>query len=134
MQDIDPTDMDPNDIDPTNLIINYLPPETNEQTLQTLFCPYGHLEKYKIVIDMETLRSRGYGFVKYYNPISAERARNALDKYPLNGKILKVDFARRQCKAITNSNLYITNIPLHFTSADLKKLFNEYGMHSSFAN
>jgi len=115
------------EVDLTNLIINYLPPTMSEGTLATLFSPYGLLERCKIVVDLQTLRSRGYGFVKYDNPISAERALNALNGYELNGKKLKVAFARQQCKAITNSNLYLTNIPPHFTDSNLVKLFNDFG-------
>lgn len=118
------------EVDLTNLIINYLPPTMSEGTLATLFSPYGLLERCKIVVDLQTLRSRGYGFVKYDNPISAERALNALNGYELNGKKLKVAFARQQCKAITNSNLYLTNIPPHFTDSNLVKLFNDFGIDS----
>ena len=120
---------DPNSIegDNTNLIINYLPPTMSEGTLATLFSPYGLLERCKIVVDLQTLRSRGYGFVKYDNEVSAERALNALNGYELNGKKLKVAFARKQCKAITNANLYITNVPPHFTDSNLRKLFQDYG-------
>merc|ERR1712113_991052 len=113
--------------DNTNLIINYLPPTMSEGTLATLFSPYGLLERCKIVVDLQTLRSRGYGFVKYDNAISAERALNALNGYELNGKKLKVAFARKQCKAITNANLYITNVQPHFTDSNLRKLFQDYG-------
>merc|ERR1712113_1009216 len=113
--------------DETNLIINYLPPTMSEGTLATLFSPYGLLERCKIVVDLQTLRSRGYGFVKYDNAVSAERALTALNGYELNGKKLKVAFARPQCKAITNANLYITNVPPHFNDNNLKKLFDEFG-------
>merc|ERR1719242_2272668 len=99
----------------------------SEGTLATLFSPYGLLERCKIVVDLQTLRSRGYGFVKYDNQNSAERAMKALNGYELNGKKLKVAFARQQCKAITNANLYITNIPTHFESENLYKLFQDYG-------
>ncbi len=46
----------------------------SEGTIATLFSPYGLLKRCKIVVDLQTLRSRGYGFVKYDNAISAERA------------------------------------------------------------
>jgi len=115
------------DDDSTNLIINYLPPTMSEGTLATLFSPYGLLERCKIVVDLQTLRSRGYGFVKYDNSVSAERALTALNGYELNGKKLKVAFARPQCKAITNANLYITNVPPHYNDNNLRKLFQDYG-------
>ena len=106
----------------------------SEGDLAVKFGDYGPLEKCKIVVDMNTLRSKCFGFVKFVNPSDADKARIAFDKKPMDGKILKVAFARRQCKAITNSNLFIQNIPLHLTTADLRDLFNEYGMHSLFAN
>merc|ERR1712130_1099155 len=113
--------------DRTNLIINYLPPTMSEGTLATLFSPYGLLERCKIVVDLQTLRSRGYGFVKYDNALSAERALTALNGYELNGKKLKVALARPQSKAIMNSNLYITNIPIHYNDNNLFCLFQEFG-------
>jgi len=113
--------------DKTNLIINYLPPTMSEGTLATLFSPYGLLERCKIVVDLQTLRSRGYGFVKYDNALSAERALTALNGYELNGKKLKVALARPQSKAIMNSNLYITNIPIHYNDNNLFCLFQEFG-------
>eukprot|EP00484_Ammonia_sp_Unknown_P029513 CAMPEP_0197036642 /NCGR_PEP_ID=MMETSP1384-20130603/14093_1 /TAXON_ID=29189 /ORGANISM="Ammonia sp." /LENGTH=472 /DNA_ID=CAMNT_0042466839 /DNA_START=293 /DNA_END=1708 /DNA_ORIENTATION=+ len=121
------TDSKDSEEDLTNLIINYLPPTMSEGTLATLFSPYGLLERCKIVVDLQTLRSRGYGFVKYDSPQSAERALQALNGYELNGKKLKVAYARKQCKAITNANLYITNVPPHFVDNDLFKLFQDYG-------
>eukprot|EP00485_Elphidium_margaritaceum_P000978 CAMPEP_0202693988 /NCGR_PEP_ID=MMETSP1385-20130828/7965_1 /ASSEMBLY_ACC=CAM_ASM_000861 /TAXON_ID=933848 /ORGANISM="Elphidium margaritaceum" /LENGTH=502 /DNA_ID=CAMNT_0049349757 /DNA_START=260 /DNA_END=1768 /DNA_ORIENTATION=- len=114
--------------DLTNLIINYLPPTMSEGTLATLFSPYGLLERCKIVVDLQTLRSRGYGFVKYDSVASASRAMQALNGYELNGKKLKVAYARKQCKAITNANLYITNVPPHYNDDALFELFKEYGV------
>ena len=72
--------------DKRNLIVNYLPLTMNEGTLATLFSPYGLLERVKIVIDLSTRKSRGYGFIKFENEISAERAMNKYNGYEYKGK------------------------------------------------
>ena len=43
-------------------------------------------------------------------------------------KKLKVSYARAQCKAIQNSNLYVANLPTHLKEMDLQKLFQDYGV------
>lgn len=110
-----------------NLIINYLPPNLTEGNLATLFSPYGALEECKIVIDLETGRSRGYGFVKYANEESAANAKTHLNGYHVENKRLKVAYARKQCKEIQNANLYVTNIPPHYDEGRLKTLFADFG-------
>lgn len=110
-----------------NLIINYLPPNLTEGNLATLFSPYGTLEECKIVIDLETGRSRGYGFVKYLDDESAARAKTHLNGYQMDNKRLKVAYARKQCKEIQNANLYVTNIPPQYNEDQLKHLFMSFG-------
>jgi len=43
------------------------------------------------------------------------------------GKKLKVGFARPSSDAIKHSNLYVANLPLSFTSADVQQVFAPYG-------
>lgn len=111
----------------TNLIINFIPPTMTDTQLATLFSPYGTVENCKIVYDLNTGRSRGYGFVQYKNEESGLRALEALDGFMAQGKKLKVAFARPKSKDIQNANLYITNLPFTYTDDDLRKLFKDCG-------
>eukprot|EP01084_Bolivina_argentea_P318752 552864_1 len=111
----------------SNLIVNYLPLKLSEGTLATLFSPYGVLERVKIVIDLKTRKSKGYGFIKYDNPISAQQAQVALNGYELHGKTFKVAMARPQCKETANTNLYVKYVPSYYRENHLAKLFAPFG-------
>jgi cold-inducible RNA-binding protein len=65
------------------LYIGNLPYSVTDQSLMEAFNQYGEVESAKIIIDRETGRSKGFGFVEMRD---AEEAALAIDK--LNGKNL----------------------------------------------
>jgi RNA recognition motif-containing protein len=67
-----------------NIYVGNLSYDVTEEDLQKAFEGFGHVESSKVVMDMYTGRSRGFGFVEM--PIEAE-AQSAIDG--LNGKELK---------------------------------------------
>lgn len=68
----------------------YLPPTATNETLRTLFMPYGTVLNAYVAMDKITNRTRGFGFVDFARPSEAQAAIEALDKYPLEGKFLSV--------------------------------------------
>lgn len=116
-----------------NLIVNYLPQSMTENGLRLLFQPFGEIVQCKIVCDRYTRQSLGYGFVRYDTAESAQEAINNLNgitEYPgvlLENKRIKVSHARPASKEITRSNLYISGIPLTWTSEQLATLLAEFG-------
>lgn len=110
-----------------NLIINYLPPTWAENDVMSYFSPYGEIENCKVVIDLHTGKSKGYGFVKYKTKESAAKAIEALNGYEIKNKKLKVAVARKHCKEIRNSNLYVTHLPKTLDDQGLEAIFKEYG-------
>jgi len=62
-----------------NLFVAKLNPATTSQDLQKLFAHYGYVTKVKVIIDHETGRSKGYGFVEMPNPEEANEALKELD-------------------------------------------------------
>jgi RNA recognition motif-containing protein len=57
------------------------------------FSPYGTVVDAKIIMDRETGRSRGFGFVTFETPEQAAEAKQALDGQDHMGRMLKIDFA-----------------------------------------
>jgi len=110
-----------------NLIINYLPKSFNENDVMRYFSPFGLIQQCKVVRNLRTGKSKGYGFVKYTEQKSAEAAMRELNGFSVENKRLKIAVARRQCKKIRNSNLYATNLPKTMDSQGLEKLFQPYG-------
>ncbi|CAM9920083.1 unnamed protein product [Heterosigma akashiwo] len=65
-----------------------------QEEFKALFEPYGTVESCRLMIDMKTNRSLGYGFVKYSNEMEAQAAINALNGHQLQNKRLKVAVSR----------------------------------------
>ena len=65
-----------------------------------LFSPYGNLISVRIMVEKDTGRSRGFGFVSYDNPESAALAIKELNGYAIGNKRLKVQHKQIRPKDI----------------------------------
>ncbi|MEM9528189.1 MAG: RNA-binding protein, partial [Bacteroidota bacterium] len=79
-----------------NLFVARLSWDTDEDTLQNTFSAYGEVESVKIILDRETGRSRGFGFVEMPNEEEAKAAIEALDQSDLDGRTIVVKENDRQ--------------------------------------
>jgi len=77
-----------------NLYIGNLGADATEQTVRSLFEPFGTVDRVSIVTDRDTGQPRGFGFVEMPNDAEAEKAITALNNHPLGGKALVVNEAR----------------------------------------
>ena len=66
---------------------------TTEADLRELFEQYGSTESVAIIMDRETGRSRGFGFVEFADGNGATAAMEALDGKDLDGRSLRVNEA-----------------------------------------
>ncbi|KAJ4872000.1 hypothetical protein Rs2_46353 [Raphanus sativus] len=65
----------------------------NEDSLREAFSKYGEVVGTKVILDRETGRSRGFGFVTFTDAEAASSAIQALDGQDLHGRIVKVSYA-----------------------------------------
>ncbi|MBN2627256.1 MAG: RNA-binding protein [Spirochaetales bacterium] len=65
-----------------------------EDDLKQAFAEFGEVINAKIIMDRDTGRSKGFGFVEMGNDEEGEKAIEALDGSPLKGRNLKVNEAR----------------------------------------
>jgi RNA recognition motif-containing protein len=47
-----------------NLFVNYLGQEINDEGLRNMFSPFGTIESAKVMVDLASGQSKGFGFVK----------------------------------------------------------------------
>ncbi|XP_076465871.1 RNA-binding motif, single-stranded-interacting protein 2-like isoform X8 [Babylonia areolata] len=104
----------------TNLYIRGLSPTTSDKDLVNLCQGYGTITSTKAIIDQTTNKCKGYGFVDFDAPGSAERAVQALQAQGIQAQM-----AKQQEQDPTN--LYIANLPLHFTEKHLENMFKDFG-------
>ena len=111
----------------TNLIINYLPPTMSDNDVRNLFETVGPVQSCKIIRDKLTQVSLGYAFINYTRGEDAQRAIDSLNGLPLQGKTIKVSYARPSSNIIKNANLYVAHLPKMFTQGELEAHFATYG-------
>lgn len=78
----------------TNLFVFHLPNEWREEDMARSFGAFGTIVSARIMTDRDTGRSRGFGFVSYDNPQSAQTALRSMNGFSILGKRLKVQFKK----------------------------------------
>jgi cold-inducible RNA-binding protein len=68
--------------------------KTDENSLRAAFEAHGQVASASVVMDRETGRSRGFGFVEMANDEEAKNAINAMNGQNLDGRDLTVNEAR----------------------------------------
>ena len=77
-----------------NIFVSNLSFHTTEEDLTTLFSKFGDVKSSKIIVDRETNRSRGFGFVEMAEAEQAKAAIQALHNKDIEGRLLNVSEAR----------------------------------------
>jgi RNA recognition motif-containing protein len=77
-----------------NIYIGNLSREVTEEDLNQLFGTYGALKSAKVIRDMFTQDSKGFGFVEMQSKSDGEKAINELNGKELKGKRIVVNEAR----------------------------------------
>lgn len=73
-----------------NLFIFHIPNQMSTRDLFNLFAPYGNVLSARIMVERDTGRSRGFGFVSFDDPVAASKAVDAVDGCAIHNKRLKV--------------------------------------------
>lgn len=76
------------------IYVGNLPWSVNDDSLGALFKPYGTVSRAKCMVDRETGRSRGFGFVVMDNATEGAAAIKALNGADCDGRALKVNEAQ----------------------------------------
>ena len=79
-----------------NLFVAGLPFSAGDQELRELFEEYGEVSSAKVILDRETGKSRGFGFVDMPGKEDSEKALKALDGSDYEGRTLAVKVAEER--------------------------------------
>lgn len=117
---------------PRKLAVLGLPWETSEDTLRLHFSQYGVVEAAEVMKDRFSGKSRGFGFVTFVDPASAQRAltmdhtvdgRRCEAKIALPKTLLQGDMAPQQRTA----RIFVARIPASVTESQFRGYFEKYG-------
>lgn len=78
----------------TKLFVGSLPWAIDDQGLEDLFKDFGTVSSAKVIIDRETNRSKGFGFVEFEDDDAAKAAIDKLNGSDVQGRAIVVNEAR----------------------------------------
>ncbi|TDH65357.1 hypothetical protein CCR75_006889 [Bremia lactucae] len=97
-----------------NLFVFHIPNDMTNQDLFNYFATFGNVISARIMVEKETGRSRGFGFVSYDNAPSADAAIKGMNGFQVGRKRLKV-----QHKKEKNQNPMFGDMPSHMDNDDI---------------
>ncbi|PON91638.1 Splicing factor-like protein [Trema orientale] len=129
------SDSDSEEVLKDRLYAQNVPWNATTEDIRALF------EKYGTVVDVELsmynkTRNRGLAFVTMGSPEEALTALNNLQSYELEGRIIKIDYARPRKKKVATPvqpkpevtfNLFVANLSYEARAKDLREFFNSEG-------
>ena len=68
--------------------------DTNDDSLNAAFSPFGEITEATVISDRHSGRSRGFGFVTFVDDEAADKAIAELNGTELDGREIKVDVAQ----------------------------------------
>merc|ERR1712244_101336 len=92
------------------------------------FSVFGNILSCKVVIDKESQKSRGYGYVHYVDDKSAKKAIEGVNGMTWADRKVHAELFKAREERIKNfkfTNVYVKYIPKHWDEAILKKIFEE---------
>lgn len=73
-----------------NILVRNLSRETTIEDIKALFTPFGEITSCELVMDTDTGKSKGFGFVEMSKPGAARTAISKLNGYELDGMRIRV--------------------------------------------
>ncbi|KAJ5565935.1 Nucleotide-binding alpha-beta plait [Penicillium sp. DV-2018c] len=77
----------------SKLFVHGLSWHTSDETLREGFQQFGEIQEAVVVKDRATLRSRGFGFVRFSTDAEADAALNSMNNQEFDGRVIRVDKA-----------------------------------------
>eukprot|EP00210_Caulerpa_lentillifera_P005277 g5042.t1 len=115
---------------PNTLYVGNLHAFVDENTLQDVFSYAGLLEQVKLVRDKTTGANAGYGFVKYYEPRSAQIALQTLAGKVIYGREVRLNWAFQSSQREDTSkhhHIFVGDLSQDVTDAALLAAFSAVG-------
>ncbi|KFD55761.1 hypothetical protein M514_03509 [Trichuris suis] len=124
-----------------HVFIGDLSPEIDNKTLRDAFAPYGEISDVKVIRDLQTLKSKGYGFVSFVTREDAERAIEQMNGQWLGRRMIRTNWATRKPglpgtitfddimaqSSPNNMTVYVGGVGQTVTEEDLRRAFAKFG-------
>ncbi|XP_061584078.1 RNA-binding protein 39-like [Cololabis saira] len=103
---------------PMRLYVGSLHFNITEEMLRGIFEPFGRIENIQLMMDSETARSKGYGFITFSEAECAKKALEQLNGFELAGRPMKVGHVTERTDPSMSSS-FLDNDELERSGIDL---------------
>jgi RNA recognition motif-containing protein len=117
------------DLEKSNLYVSNISTEVTDDGLRDMFAQFGAILNSRIMVDIHTCKSRGFGFVQFSKPNEAAKAVRAMDGSVHHSQTLMVRLASRKTRqpgALT-SKMFLRNVPAGVSEDELRRLCTRFG-------
>ncbi|RWS24727.1 RNA-binding protein 39-like protein [Leptotrombidium deliense] len=104
---------------PMRLYVGSLHFNITEDMLRGIFEPFGRIDKIELQRDPETGRSKGYGFITFFDSEDAKKALEQLNGFELAGRPMKVNHVTERSDIIIQGPSILDSDELDRTGIDL---------------
>lgn len=114
------------DLNREDLIVLGLEYSVNDAELMKYFSQFGEVAAAEVKKDMKTMRSRGFGFVRYFDP--ELQAKVQAMKHTIKGRKVDIKYPKKSASYIP-SKVFVGCLPLkpEVTTGELQEYFSQYG-------
>ncbi|KAJ9613201.1 hypothetical protein H2200_003142 [Cladophialophora chaetospira] len=112
----------------TNVYIRGFMPETTDDDLHQWASRFGEIESCKAIIEQDTGKCKGFGFVMYYSPAAAENCIRGFFHLGFQASYAQKSRNSRlkDLEDRNSTNIYCTGVPIDWNESDLAKRFLPY--------
>eukprot|EP00484_Ammonia_sp_Unknown_P004172 CAMPEP_0197074778 /NCGR_PEP_ID=MMETSP1384-20130603/211279_1 /TAXON_ID=29189 /ORGANISM="Ammonia sp." /LENGTH=841 /DNA_ID=CAMNT_0042513619 /DNA_START=75 /DNA_END=2600 /DNA_ORIENTATION=+ len=111
-----------------NIFVKNLHESIDNKTLYDTFSVFGNILSCKVVIDKQSGKSRGYGYVHYVDDKSARKAIIGVDGMTISDKQVHAELFQPRAERVKHfkyTNVYVKYIPRNWSKQLLQQLFEE---------
>ncbi|KAK5046051.1 hypothetical protein LTR84_008508 [Exophiala bonariae] len=109
----------------TNVYIRGFMPDTTDEDLERWASRFGEIESCKAIIEQDTGKCKGFGFVMYYSPAAAENCIRGFFHMGFQASYAQKSRNSRlkDLEDRNSTNIYCTGVPIDWNESDLAKHF-----------
>ena len=112
-----------------NLFVGDLSVDVNDETLRAAFNEFPGFVQGHVMWDMQTGRSRGYGFASFATQEEAQKAMDALQGREINGRAIRINWATKKEKE-TNNGPHGNNMRRGNNNSNMRKNQHNHNNHN----
>ena len=110
-----------------DIYIGNLDNNLTEQMIYNVFCAYGVISSVKIMRHYITHKSRGFGFVNFFNERNAVKAVKELNKKKILNNEIQVYLKSKYDSLERKANIFFSNLPEDFETNKMQTICEKFG-------